>query len=146
MPFGFVRLHCPSVFRDILVLIAMVPLNTCLYVQMLFLKSNHSTAHPGWWGSFWTACSFHFYLIILRGILRKETKLIPIDNNFPLISGTEFWSLVQVWAYDLTTTKSHNYKILLILYVSKFKQGHYFVNKGLSSQGYGFPSGHVRMW
>ena len=25
------------------------------------------------------------------------------------------------------------------------KQGHYFVNKGLSSQGYGFSSGHVWM-
>ena len=26
------------------------------------------------------------------------------------------------------------------------KQRHYFVNKGLSSQGYGFPSDHVWMW
>ena len=26
------------------------------------------------------------------------------------------------------------------------KQTHYFVNKGLSSQGYGFSSSHVRMW
>ena len=26
------------------------------------------------------------------------------------------------------------------------KQRHYFVNKGLSSQGYGFSSGHVCMW
>ena len=26
------------------------------------------------------------------------------------------------------------------------KQRHYFANKGLSSQGYGFPSGHVWMW
>ena len=26
------------------------------------------------------------------------------------------------------------------------KQRHYFVNKSLSSQGYGFSSGHVRMW
>ena len=26
------------------------------------------------------------------------------------------------------------------------KQRHYFVNKGLSSQGYGFSSSHVRMW
>ena len=26
------------------------------------------------------------------------------------------------------------------------KQRHYFVNKGLSSQGYGFPSSHVWMW
>ena len=26
------------------------------------------------------------------------------------------------------------------------KQRHHFVNKGLSSQGYGFSSGHVRMW
>ena len=113
VPFGFVRLHCTSIFRDILILIAMVPLNTCLYVQMLFLESNHSTAHPGWWGSCWTACSFHFYLIILSGILRKETKLIPMDKNFPLISGTEFWSLIQVWAYQVITTKSHNDKILL---------------------------------
>ena len=26
------------------------------------------------------------------------------------------------------------------------KQRHYFANNGLSSQGYGFSSGHVRMW
>ena len=26
------------------------------------------------------------------------------------------------------------------------KQGHYFVDKGPSSQGYGFSSGHVWMW
>ena len=26
------------------------------------------------------------------------------------------------------------------------KQRHYFANKGLSSQGYGFSSGHVRRW
>ena len=26
------------------------------------------------------------------------------------------------------------------------KQRHYFANKGLSSQGYGFSSGHVGMW
>ena len=26
------------------------------------------------------------------------------------------------------------------------KQRHYFANKGLSSQGYGFSSGHVSMW
>ena len=26
------------------------------------------------------------------------------------------------------------------------KQRHYFANKSLSSQGYGFPSGHVWMW
>ena len=26
------------------------------------------------------------------------------------------------------------------------KQSHYFANKGLSSQGYGFSSSHVRMW
>ena len=26
------------------------------------------------------------------------------------------------------------------------KQRHYFANKGPSSQGYGFSSGHVRMW
>ena len=30
------------------------------------------------------------------------------------------------------------------LYIKK--QKHYFVNKGLSSQGYGFSSGHVWMW
>ena len=26
------------------------------------------------------------------------------------------------------------------------KQRHYFANKGASSQGYGFSSGHVSMW
>ena len=26
------------------------------------------------------------------------------------------------------------------------KQRHYFANKGLSSQGYGFSSGHIWMW
>ena len=26
------------------------------------------------------------------------------------------------------------------------KQRHYFADKGPSSQGYGFPSGHVWMW
>ena len=29
---------------------------------------------------------------------------------------------------------------------SILKSRHYFANKGLSSQGYGFPSGHVWMW
>ena len=29
---------------------------------------------------------------------------------------------------------------------SSRKQRHYFSNKGLSGQGYGFSSGHVRMW
>ena len=28
----------------------------------------------------------------------------------------------------------------------KKKERHYFANKGLSSQGYGFSSGHVWMW
>ena len=29
---------------------------------------------------------------------------------------------------------------------AKYKQRHYFANKGPSSQGYGFSSGHVWMW
>ena len=32
------------------------------------------------------------------------------------------------------------------LTLSLEKQRHYFANKGLSSQGYGFSSGHVWMW
>ena len=31
-------------------------------------------------------------------------------------------------------------------YIAYKKQRHYFANKGLFSQGYGFPSGHVWMW
>ena len=31
-------------------------------------------------------------------------------------------------------------------YIAYLKQRHYFVNKGLSSQGYGFSNSHVWMW
>ena len=48
---------------------------------------------------------------------------------------------------------SHEIKICLLLGRKAMinlqrikKQRHYFVNKSLSSQGYGFSSGHVRMW
>ena len=37
-------------------------------------------------------------------------------------------------------------KVMSNLWQHIKKQRHYFVNKGLSSQGYGFPSSHVWMW
>ena len=36
--------------------------------------------------------------------------------------------------------------LLIFIFVYTEKQRHYFANKGLSSQGYGFSSGHVWMW
>ena len=36
-------------------------------------------------------------------------------------------------------------KMVIYVYIKK-KQRHYFANKGSSSQGYGFSSGHVWMW
>ena len=40
---------------------------------------------------------------------------------------------------------SHEIKRRLLFGRKVMKQRHYFVNKGLSSQGYGFSSGHVWM-
>ena len=37
-------------------------------------------------------------------------------------------------------------KVMTNLHSNIKKQRHYFVNKGLTSQGYGFSSGHVWMW
>ena len=37
-------------------------------------------------------------------------------------------------------------KVMISLDSILKSQRHYFANKGLSSQGYGFSSGHVRMW
>ena len=38
------------------------------------------------------------------------------------------------------------YRLFKILFVFFQEQRHYFTNKGLSSQGYGFSCGHVWMW
>ena len=45
----------------------------------------------------------------------------------------------------LISLRSDLYLIILICIIIN-KQGHYFVNKGPSSQGYGFSSSHVWMW
>ena len=42
--------------------------------------------------------------------------------------------------------KAHDVYYLFLLRVSYSIQKHYFANKGLSSQGYGFSSSHVWMW
>ena len=55
---------------------------------------------------------------------------------------------VWVWNLDL---KSCLFKTLQLLQMTSYdqprqhikKQRHYFANKGLSSQGYGFPNSHV---
>ena len=47
----------------------------------------------------------------------------------------------------LSHLTSSNRKVLeLLRFCSWVKQRHYFANKGLSSQGYGFSSSHVWMW
>ena len=39
-----------------------------------------------------------------------------------------------------------HFQFFVFLFKKKKKQRHFFVNKGLSSQGYGFSSSHVWMW
>ena len=47
----------------------------------------------------------------------------------------------------LSHLTSSNRKVLeLLRFCSWVKQRHYFANKGLSSQGYGFSNSHVWMW
>ena len=59
---------------------------------------------------------------------------------------TLFWGATKllqmvIAAMKLKATSSYNQPRQLIK-----KQRHYFVNKGLSRQGYGFSSSHVWMW
>ena len=53
-----------------------------------------------------------------------------------------FWNL-QPWNYKMLTPWKESYDQPR-QHIKK--QRHYFVNKGLSSQGYGFSSSHVWMW
>ena len=47
---------------------------------------------------------------------------------------------------SLTTFLFCFFVFLLYYFLYILLQRHYFVNKGPSSQGYGFPSGHAQMW
>ena len=59
------------------------------------------------------------------------------------------------WGFKITADGDYSHEIKRHLLLGRkvmtsldsiLKRRHYFVNKGPSSQGYGFSSGHVRMW
>ena len=54
--------------------------------------------------------------------------------------------LSHIQGYHYHLSKFHIYALVWPIRQHIKKQRHYFVNKGLPSQGYGFSSGHVQMW
>ena len=57
-----------------------------------------------------------------------------------------FWAFVY-WSTDLCFwIATYTMPRIWLIYANIKKQRHYFANKGLSSQGYGFSCGHVWMW
>ena len=64
---------------------------------------------------------------------RSLAILIP-EQHGPLGGGTAFLKKLIPWKESYDQPREHIKK-----------QRHYFANKGLSSQGYGFSSGHVWM-
>ena len=59
------------------------------------------------------------------------------------------WLTLFLGGYKITADDDCSHEIKRCLLLGRqvmIKQRHYFANKGLSSQGYGFSSGHVWMW
>lgn len=91
-PFDFIRLHCPSMFRDILIPMATVPLNTSLYVQMLFHKSSHLVATQGeLLNSLQFSVSFNY--VVMHS--QKRNKAYSHWQIFP--SYCLYSILIQAW-------------------------------------------------
>ena len=75
-------------------------------------------------------CDFQVWCI--RIIWSPYTYTYIQKRTYPISQGFLLVLLMCTWTFYLS------------LYMSK--QKHYFANKGLSSQGYGFSSGHVWLW
>ena len=82
-------------------------------------------------------------------------SLLPLPFLNPAcMSGSSQFTYCWCWAWRILSITlparemSAVVKLLNVLELRPHiqKQRHYFVNKGLSSQGYGFSSGHVWMW
>ena len=65
------------------------------------------------------------------------------DINYTLIFPKSLQMVMQPWNWKTLTSWEESYDQPR-QHIKK--QRHYFVNKGLSSQGYGFSSSHVWMW
>ena len=67
-----------------------------------------------------------------------------LAEKFEVVSGK--LALVFFWGYISRILLARKVMTNLESTIKSRQQRHYFVNKGLSSQGYGFSSGHVWMW
>ena len=56
------------------------------------------------------------------------------------------YPIIFLHFHFLTSMSNTSPEIIILSTLHIKKQRHYFVNKGASSQGYGFSSGHVWMW
>ena len=99
-------------------------------------------------------CNYQEALILIQALLHsKFYPLIPMSyeaTQSMFTSLLTFFSNPQRQSYVYTKLCSvgkfanHTFYVLIQITDSK-KQRHYFANKGLSSQSYGFSSSHVWM-
>ena len=91
----------------------------------------------------------------IRGYKLYDANEIQLSESRKQISGCLGTGIEGRMDYKRNMKKNLEMRILVILtdeiidfkYVVYIeKQRHYFANKGPSSQGYGFSSGHVWMW
>ena len=80
-----------------------------------------------------------FQAIILQWVAMPCPRGSSQPRDWTRVSCLLHWQVGSLW---LATPE----KPILRLSMHIQKQRHYFANKGLSSQGYGFSSGHVWMW
>ena len=80
-----------------------------------------------------------FQAIILQWVAMPCPRGSSQPRDWTRVLCLLHWQVGSLW---LATPE----KPILRLSMHIQKQRHYFANKGLSSQGYGFSSGHVWMW
>ena len=80
-----------------------------------------------------------FQAIILQWVAMPCPRGSSQPRDWTRVSCLLHWQVGSLWL-------AMPEKPILRLSMHIQKQRHYFANKGLSSQGYGFSSGHVWMW
>ena len=78
--------------------------------------------------------------------IKKQQLEADMEQHTGFKLGKEYFKAIYCHPAYLTYIQSTNLESYDQPRQHIKKQKHYFVNKGLSSQGYGFSSGHVWMW
>ena len=121
--------------------IARININCFRYADDTTLdKGERGVKKLAWNSTFKKLRSWHL-VPSLHGKLREKSE--AVTDFFSL--GSKITVTVTA-ALKLKSNYSFEGKLLTNLDKHIKKQRHYFVDKGLSSQSYGFPSSHVWMW